>query len=111
MPMTFTVATPGAVLPPARKPKARLAPLGKFRKDWTSPGVSEVVEAVTADGEWMFERSDDGTWEAGHLPTKTVVKSRLGSLSACRTYAGSGKAAADLKRIKAEAATKGEGNG
>jgi hypothetical protein len=102
--MTFMLAVPGAVLPPAAakpKPKRPVAALGMLWKDYTSPGVYEVVKAVTADSEWLFERAEDGTWETGHLPTETVVKTGLRSLPACRAYAGSGRARADLKQIQA----------
>jgi hypothetical protein len=109
MPMTFTAAAPGSALPPpARKPKSPLAPLGKFRRGCTGPGAYEVVEAVTADSEWMFERAGDGTWMTGHLPTETVVKTGLRDLRACRAYAGSGRAARDLERIQAESTEGGE---
>ncbi len=104
--MSFTVAPPGAVLPPPpARPASRLAPLGRTWKSWTSPGVREVVKAVTADGEWLFERAADGTWSAGHLPTRTEVKKGIRSLRACRAYAGSGRAAADLELTRARAAT------
>lgn len=100
--MGFTVASRGTALQPTpARPKAALAPLGKSWKGWTAPGVREVVKAVTADGKWLFERAQDGTWATGYLPTKTVVKERLRSLPACRRYAGSGKAREDLKRIQA----------
>lgn len=100
MPTTFTMPPPRAPLPsPPVRPK-RLAPLGKFKKDYTSPGVYEITEAATKDGEWLFRRSDDSTWMTGHLPTRTVVKSPLGSLHACRAYVGSGKARADFEQIK-----------
>lgn len=103
--MRFTVAPRGMVLPPPLpKPKARLAPLGRFGKGWTSPGVREVTWAETADREWLFERQADGTWSAGHLPTRTEVKNGLRSLPACRRYAGSGRAAADLELTAARAA-------
>ena len=100
--MGFTVASPGTPVPPApgRLGPVR-APLGKVWKTWTAPGVCEVVKAATADGEWLFERQADGTWAAGHLPTKTVVREHLGSLRACRAYAASGAAKADLERIRA----------
>lgn len=101
MPMTFTVAPRRTPSPVAPKPKPSLAPLGHVWKDYTSPGVYEVVKAVTADSEWLFERAEDGTWNAGHLPTETVVKAGLRTLRACRVYAGSGKAATDLERIQA----------
>lgn len=107
--MRFTVAPPGAVLsPPAPVPQPRLAPLGKRWKAYTGPGVYEVVRAVTADGEWLFQRFADGTWAAGHLPTETQVKDRLRSLEACRAYAGSGEAKQDLERLQAEG--KGDGD-
>lgn len=107
--MTFTMAAPGAALPPDRKPRARLAPLGNFLKDYTSPGVYEIVRAVTADGQWLFVRADDGSWAVGHLPSETEVKAGLGSLPACRAYVGSGQARTDFDRIQAEA--EGAGNG
>ena len=100
--MIFTLAAPSAPGPLPLKPKARLAPLGKFWREYTSSSVYEVVKAVTADGEWMFEREPNGTWSTGHLPTETVVKVRLRSLGACQAYVASGKAAADLKRIQAK---------
>ncbi len=82
---------------PLKSPKSHLSPLGKIWKDWTSPGVREAVKAVTLDGEWLFER-DGRTWSAGHFPTRTVVKTGLRSLRACRAYTGSGEARADLER-------------
>jgi hypothetical protein len=105
---TFTMAAPGAGLPPARKPKARAVPLGEFERGWTSLGVYEVIRAATADGLWLFERSADGTWETGHLPTKTVVKVALQDLPACRAHVRSGKALADLERIQAERKENGD---
>lgn len=99
--MTFTMAPPAPrPLPP--KPKTRLTPLGKFWKGYTSPGVYEVVKAVTANSQWLFEREPGGTWSAGHLPTETVVKTGLRSMPACRAYAASGKAQADLEHLQAE---------
>lgn len=59
---------------------------------------------MTADGEWIFELAGDGTWSAGHLPTRTEVKNGLRSLPACRRYAGSGRAATDLELTAARAA-------
>ena len=112
MTSTFTMAAPGEIFPrPSAQPDVPPAPLWKTRRDWTSLSVYEVVEAVTTDGEWMCELADDGTWTVGHLPTKTVVKPRLRSRGASRAYVASGKARADLDRIQAEAATKGEANG
>jgi hypothetical protein len=102
-------AAPGAGIPPSRKPKTPAVSLGEFERGWTSPGVYEVVKAVTADGEWRFERSQDGTWEAGHLPTETEVKTRLRSLSACCSYARSGAARADLERLQSEKMENGNG--
>lgn len=103
--MRFAVAAPGTPLTPAApkpKPTGRsVAALGKFWRGWTSPGVYEVIKAVTADGAWLFERAADGTWAAGHLPTEIVVKTGLGTLPACRAYAGSGKAQKDLVRLQA----------
>lgn len=100
MPMTFTMAAPGAIFPPSpRQPK--LPRLGKVWRGWTSPSVYEPVKAVTADSEWLFERSEDGTWAAGHLPTETVVKVGFRSLRACRAYVADGGAQADLARIQA----------
>jgi hypothetical protein len=98
--MTFTIAG-AAPRVAVSKPAPSLAPLGHVWKDYTSPGAYEVVKAVTDDGEWLFERAQDGTWAAGHLPTETVVKCRLRSLRACRAYAGSGEAQEDLERIHA----------
>lgn len=100
--MSFTVAPPGAVLSPPPPASARpgLAPLGKFWRTQTRPGRWEVSKAVTADGEWLFELADGGTWSAGHLPTETVVKTGLRTLRACRRYAGDGRAAAELERIR-----------
>ena len=98
---TFALAAPSAPRPLPARPKSPLAVLGKFWKGCTSPGVYEVVKAVTADGEWLFVRAADGTWSTGHLPTETVVKTGLRTLRACRLYAGSGKAGADLERIQA----------
>lgn len=102
MPATFTLAASGAVPCPPRKPKAFLALLGKVWKDWTSPGCYEPVKAVTADGAWLFERAQDGTWAAGHLPRRAELKAGLRSLRACRLYAGSGRAQADLDRLLTE---------
>lgn len=108
--MTFTMDPPAALAAPALKPKGLvLAPLGKPWKDYTAPGVYEVVKAVTRDGEWLFERAADGTWKVGHLPTETVVRTGRRSLRACRVYVGSGKARADLDRLLSE--EKGNGNG
>lgn len=102
--MQFTVAPPGTPLrPPAPKPQPRLVRLGKVWRAYTRPGRYEPVKAVTADGEWLFARFDDGTWAAGHLPTTTQVKDGLRSLAACRAYAASAKAPADLERIQADA--------
>jgi hypothetical protein len=100
--VTFTLAAPAAPpsLPPAQ-PKTPLAPLGKRWKGYTAPGVYEVVKAVTVDGEWLFARAADVTWSTGHLPTETEVRTGFRTLRACRLYAGSGGAAADLKRIQA----------
>ena len=98
----FTLAAPSAPRPLPARPKSPLAALGKFWKDCTSPGVYEVVKAVTDDGEWLFVRAADGTWSAGHLPTETEVKAGLRTLRACRLYAGSGKAAADLRQLQPE---------
>jgi hypothetical protein len=103
----FTVTSPVAPLVPvAPRPASPLASLGRFWRGETSPGVYEVTKAVTADGEWIFERQPDGTWSTGHLPTKTVVKPGLRSLPACRRYAGTGKAQADLEQMK-QGVTKG----
>lgn len=99
--MTFTIIEPGTVIDPPAPPRTSLPRLGKVWKDYTSPGVYEVVKAVTADGEWLFEKAQDGTWDAGHLPTETVVKAGLRSLRACRSYVGSGRAREDLGRIQA----------
>jgi hypothetical protein len=101
MPTTFTLAAPSAPRPLPARPKSPLAVLGKRWKDYSSPGVYEVVKAVTDDGEWLFVRAADGTWSTGHLPTETVVRTGLRTLRACRLYAGSGKAVADLKDIQA----------
>ena len=101
--MKFAVAPHGAPLPkpPARQP--RLAPLGKKWRGYTAPSTYELVRALTADGEWLFERFADGTWGVGHVPTQTEVKGSLRSPTACRAYVGSGKARADLERIQAAA--------
>lgn len=107
--MTFTIIEPGTVIDPPAPAQTSLPRLGKVWRAYTSPSCYEPVKAVTEDGQWLFERAQDGTWDAGHLPTETVVKAGLRTLRACRVYAGSGKAAADLGRIKA--AVKGEGNG
>lgn len=100
--MRFTVAEPGTVLAPPSPRQPKLPRLGKVWRGWTSPGVYEPVKAVTADGEWLFERSEDGTWAAGHLPTKTVTDSRVGTLADCRAYVASGQAEADLELIQAQ---------
>lgn len=107
--MTFTMSTSGAALPPGRKLKAPLAPLGKVWKDWTVPGCWEPVKAVTTDGEWLFERAEDGTWNTGHLPTETEVKAGRRTLRACRAYVASGAAQGDLNRIQTEGKENGNG--
>jgi hypothetical protein len=67
---------------------------------------------VTADGEWLMERSeDDGTtWLVAHLPERVIVADYLGSLAQCQAYVGSGEAQADLERLRA-AAGQENGNG
>lgn len=89
---TFTMAAPGAALPPARKPRPSLAPLKPSRCRWYRE---------TADGQWAFERLEDSgtTWVVTYLATKTVVCDYLGSLRQCRAYVGSGEAKEDLERI------------
>jgi hypothetical protein len=102
----FTLAAPGTPPPPAATPaKSPLAPLGGFRRDWTSPAVYEVVEATTADGLWVFVRVGEETWNVLRLPEKTVVKAGLRSQTACRRYVGAGKAQADLDRLLAAKAS------
>ena len=100
--MTFTVAAPGTVLDPPRPRRPALPRLGKVWKEHTPSGFYEPVKAVTADGRWLFVRSANGAWSAGHLPTETAVRSGLRSLRACRTYIASGEALEDLERIQAE---------
>lgn len=106
---TFTMAAPGTALSPPRAPQPRLPRLGKAWREYTGPGVREVVKAVTADGQWLFVRAADGTWSTGHLPTETVVRAGRRSLGSCRTYVGSGKALEDLERIQAEGRENGNG--
>lgn len=79
------------------------APLAKFQKGYTSPGVYEITKAVTEDREWMIERQEDGTWYVGHLPTKTEVKGGHKTLRAARVYIARGLARADYEAITAEA--------
>ena len=93
--MRFTVvpaAGVGLLIGQHRDPEPPLAPLGKTR---TQDGV--ITGAVTRDGEWVFERQEDGTWAAGHLLSKTVVRAGLPSLPACQAYVASGAARADLE--------------
>lgn len=103
--MGFTMASPAEftalTAPGPARSRNLLPPLGKTWKGYTSPGVYERVKAVTADGEWLFARAADGTWSAGHLPTKTELKAGLRDLAAARRYAGTGKARADLERVQA----------
>lgn len=101
--MTFTLAAPGANCPPPRRPKPPLAPLGYVKKIPGRNGL-EVWAALTADEQWMCERQDDDgtTWSVGHMPSKTVVTSCLGSLTQCRAYIASGEALADLERLQAD---------
>jgi hypothetical protein len=96
--MQFSLAAPGAALSPPRQ-RARLPRLEKVRRDWTSPSVYEPVEAVLEGGEWIFDRVTDGTWTA-RMPGRAPVKGSLRSMSACRTYVNSGRAAADLNRAQ-----------
>lgn len=96
----FTVAPPRIPFPGERTRRPVLPALGKIWRDYTAPGVYEAVQAVTADGQWLFQRQDGGTWATGHLPTKTEVKTGLRTLRACRAYAGSGKAAEDLRQAQ-----------
>ena len=108
----FTLAPRGAAFPaPVREPKPAgplaSAPIGKSKRDYTASGSYEIVRAMTADGQWLFEMAEDGTWSVGHVPTETVVKTGPRTLRACRVYVGSGKAAAELKRIQ----DKENGNG
>lgn len=97
--MRFTVAPPGAPLPPQAPAAPKLPRLGKIWKDRAADGAYRVVKAVTADGEWLFALLD-GQWHVGHLPTKTEVRGGFKTLAACRRYAASGKARADLDRIQ-----------
>ena len=108
--MSFSVSRPGSPLPPQpRQPKPPLAPLGKVRTV-AGPDGPVIWAALTEDGQWRFERQDDDatTWAVGHVPTRTVVETCLGSLLDCRAYVGSGEAQHDLERIQAEAAAKGK---
>lgn len=75
------------------------APLAKFWKDWTGPGIWEVVKAVTEGGEWMIERQEDATWFVGHLPTQTEVKGGFRTLRAARVYIARGTALADFEAL------------
>jgi len=106
MPMTFTIAPPGTPLglTAAREPKTpgplAAAPIGDFRKGRIAGGPYEIVWALTEDGKWAFEMTRDGIWKIGHVETRTVVKSGPRTLRAARVYVGSGKAAAELKRIQ-----------
>jgi hypothetical protein len=102
----FSVVPPGTVLPPS--PPKPESPRLKIRRGWISPSVYGPVRAVTTDGLWLFLRGEDGTWMGGHLPTCTEVKDGLKSPAACRSYVASGKAQADLERIRAGG---GDGSG
>jgi hypothetical protein len=101
MPMTFTMAVPGASVPPPRRPAVLLAPL--------APGSGWCRR--TKDGIWAFAREEDSTtsWTVRHLPTKTVTENSFGSLRQCRAYVGSGEAQEDLERIQAEGEENGDG--
>ena len=103
--MSFTIIEPGTVITPPAPRRPRPSRLAYVERGWTSASVYEPVKAATEtdDGapEWLFVRADDGTWDAGHLPTETEVKTGLRSLGACQAYTGSGRAAADLERIQA----------
>ena len=110
--MSFTITPPGAPSRlPALEPKPTgplaSAPIGDFRKGRGPSGRHEIVWAMTADGEWAFEMTADGSWRVGHVQTETVVKTGPRTLRACRVHVGSGKAAAELKRIQ----DKENGNG
>jgi hypothetical protein len=98
--MAFTVLPRGTAHPAPPVEPVKLPRLGKVWREETRPGCWETVQAATEDGEWLFERQGS-TWAAGHLPSKTALKNRLGSLRACRLYVGSGDALADLERIQA----------
>lgn len=76
------------------------APIAKFWKGYTSPGVYEVTQAVTAGGEWLCERLAEGNWGVGHLPTKTEVRTGFRTLRAARVYAA-GDARADFEKLAA----------
>jgi hypothetical protein len=96
LPVGFRVVPRGQGAP-LKSPGSQLPPLGKTWREETSHGTWEAVQAVTADGEWLFER-EGRTWSVGHLPTRTVVKTGLRSVRACRVYVGSGQARADLEK-------------
>jgi hypothetical protein len=82
---------------PLKSPTSQLPALGKIWRNQIRPGTWEAVQAITGDGEWLFERHGR-TWSAGHYPTRTALKTGLRSLRACRAYVGTGEARADLER-------------
>ena len=95
--MGFMVADPGTAFP-RQTPKPRLPRLVNVERDWTSPGAYEPVRARLEGAEWAFERTADGKWGARTLPDRAEAKAGLRSMSACRGYVNSGRAAADLER-------------
>jgi hypothetical protein len=107
--MRFSVAAPGTLPPSSPRPPRPPAPaaLGRFRKERTEAGLYEIVRAVTADGQWLFERLGPGDWAAGCLPTETETRRGFRSLAACRAYVADGQAQADLERIQAQDGNEG----
>lgn len=93
----MTTAT--AALAPVR----RTLMLPRYTRSGQTPHL-ECWRAVTLCGEYEFSRLDiPGTpWEPVHLPTMTIL-SWQSSLRSCRSYVGSGEAAADLERRLAHA--------
>jgi predicted lipid carrier protein YhbT len=113
VPMTFTMAAPGTVLPPAAaKPRIPLAPVVKTLFRQTRRG-RECFGAETTDGVWGFDRMEDTTtsWMVVHAETKTVVADFFGSLKGCRMYVASGQADEDLCRVLAHKRGEHSGDG
>jgi hypothetical protein len=60
--------------------------------DFDGPTRAECWKAVSKDGVWVFERTDDAhtLWEVIHEPTKTVLPCLFGSLRSARATIASG---------------------
>lgn len=101
--MGFTVAPRGVPMFPA-KPRSGSVPARRpeVRRGWTSDRVYEVVEEVTAGGEWALRREQDGTWAAVRLPSEAVARGGFRTRGACRSYVASGRATEDLERLTAK---------